>query len=161
MTVTVSVAVSVAEGSGSGSGSGKEPAARPRHGHPRVVHTDQFEQSVEPQRHGEGAVPTADNGKGERQNRRAPGTADGEKRGGDERSCSELAALITGGRRSDRLPFFRHDAGEHPIPAPAPLRLCAFASLRLCVFGRVGGSAPLRLCASALFGWAGGFVNPS
>ena len=53
--MTVSVTVSVSEGSDrdSGSGSGREPAARPRHGHLRVVHTDRFEESLEPQRHGE------------------------------------------------------------------------------------------------------------
>ena len=43
--------------------------------------------------------------------------------------------LLTGGRRSDRLPFCRHEAGGRPIPAIPPLRLCVFA------FKRVGGRA--------------------
>ena len=48
VSVTASVTASVSEGRVRGS----EQAARPRHGHLRVVHTDRFEESIEPQRHG-------------------------------------------------------------------------------------------------------------
>jgi hypothetical protein len=49
--VAASVAASVAEGRVRGSDRDSEQAARPRHRHLRVVHTDRFEESIEPQRH--------------------------------------------------------------------------------------------------------------
>jgi hypothetical protein len=97
--------------------------------------------------------------KGERQNRRAFGTAAGEKLRDDERSCSEFAGFspVTGDPIACRSASKKRYRLSRSVFAP--LRLCAFASLRyraggwicvICVIcGQLGWAGALRLCVSA------------
>jgi hypothetical protein len=116
---------------------------------------------------GNGTVSTTDTGKGREAELPCPGHG-GRCEAWRRRTLAfGVRPLLTGGRRSDRLPFCRHETGERPSPAPAPLRLCAFAFsggrvglvtifVASCLrgFGWVGGSVP-SLCALCLRGSAG------
>ena len=109
------------------------------------------------QEDGDGTVPTADSGKGERQNRRAPGTAAVRKCGDDERSGSESPRFLTAA--GDPIAC-RSAATTRESAHARNLPLCVFASLRLCV--RKGGwvafviSSCLRAFVVAT--WVGGSV---
>ena len=101
--------------------------------------------------------PTTHGRKGERQNRRAPGTASGEQRGGDERSGSEPARCLpaAGDPIACRSAAIKRESAHPCTSASASLRLCVFAFIGL------GGRAscfPSCLRAFVVATWAGEWI---